>query len=171
MLIYLVRHGIAMDREDPACPPDPERRLTEKGIAKTREVARGAMELGVEPNLFISSPYLRALQTAEVFAQEFGYDKGKIRKLDALKPAAAPAVFFRELNRLGGAERNEIESVICFGHAPNLDLVIAAAVGTAGAFTELKKSGVACLEMERLAPPHGILLWLATPKLLRSLAE
>jgi phosphohistidine phosphatase len=171
MLIYLVRHGIATDREDPSCPPDPERRLTEKGIAKTREVARGAKELGIDADLFLSSPYLRALETAEVFAGEFGYDKGKIRKLDALKPAASPAMLFREINRLGGAARKEVESVICFGHAPNLDSVIAAGVGTGSPFTALKKSGVACLEMERLAPPRGLLLWLATPKLLRSLGE
>jgi phosphohistidine phosphatase SixA len=42
MILYLVRHGIAIDREDPDCPPETERYLTRDGIKKTREVAKGS---------------------------------------------------------------------------------------------------------------------------------
>jgi len=45
MLLYLVRHGIAIDRDDPKCPDEAERYLTEEGIKKTREVARGVASL------------------------------------------------------------------------------------------------------------------------------
>jgi phosphohistidine phosphatase len=163
MIIYLVRHGIAMDPADPKCPADPERRLTEKGITKTREVARGLKGLGVEPTLMISSPYLRAMETAQVFAGVCGYPSNRIRQTEALLPSATPGALFRELARLRSGE------VMCFGHAPNLDYVLAAFIGHDGQFTAMKKSGVACVEVERLTPPRAILLWLSTPKLLRAL--
>ena len=45
MQLYIVRHGIAIDREDPKCPPDPDRYLTEEGIEKTKQVAKGIAAL------------------------------------------------------------------------------------------------------------------------------
>src|SRR5438445_42191 len=68
MQLYIVRHGIAIDREDPKCPPDPERYLTEEGVEKTKQVAKGVAALGVTGDLFLTSPYVRAVQTAEIFA-------------------------------------------------------------------------------------------------------
>ena len=47
MQLYIVRHGIAIDREAPKCPADPERYLTEEGKEKTRQVATGLAALGV----------------------------------------------------------------------------------------------------------------------------
>ena len=41
MQLFIVRHGIAIDREDPKCPSDPERYLTPEGLKKTREAANG----------------------------------------------------------------------------------------------------------------------------------
>ena len=64
MEIYVVRHGIAIDREDPKCPPDPERYLTEEGIEKTKRVAAAVAALSATPDLLLSSPYVRATQTA-----------------------------------------------------------------------------------------------------------
>ena len=68
MEIYVVRHGIAIDREDPKCPPDPERYLTEEGIEKTKRVAAAVAALSSTPDVLLSSPYVRATQTAEIFA-------------------------------------------------------------------------------------------------------
>ncbi len=68
MLLYIVRHGIAIDREDPNCPPDPERFLTEDGIEKTKQIAKGVSEIAAVPDLMLSSPYLRAKHTVEIFA-------------------------------------------------------------------------------------------------------
>jgi phosphohistidine phosphatase len=162
MRLYIVRHGIAVDREDPKCPPDPERYLTEKGVAKTAEVAKGAARLGLEPAVLLTSPYLRAVQTGEIFCEALKIPASKLRRTDALLPMASPGQLFRELAKL------KAETVICFGHAPNVDAVVAYALGSQKHLTEMKKSGVACLEMESVgAPPRGKLLWLGTPKLLR----
>ena len=79
MQLYIVRHGMAIDREEPKCPPDPERYLTEEGMEKTKGVAKGLAALGATPGLLVSSPYTRAVQTAEIFADALDYSRQKIR--------------------------------------------------------------------------------------------
>jgi len=162
MELYIVRHGIAVDREDPNCPADPERFLTEEGIEKSRQVAKGVAEIASIPDLILTSPYLRAAQTAELFAGVLEYAKQKIRKSDLLLPGAEPLQLFREL-----AKNKDLSTVFVFGHAPHLDDLIATSIGTKHHISSLKKAGVALVELKRLVPPIGELLWLATPKLLR----
>ena len=166
MQLYIVRHGIAIDREDPKSPSDPERFLTEEGIKKTKAVAEGITALGATADLLLSSPFVRAMQTAEIFASALGYSKTKIRRTDLLLPGAQPPLFFREL-----AKEKEASSVFCFGHAPQLDELLAAALGLKSDVTQLKKSGVALVELRRISPPSGTLTWLATPKLLRKIEK
>ena len=162
MELYIVRHGIAVDREDPNCPADPERFLTNEGIEKTRQAAKGVAEVATVPDLMLTSPYLRAVQTAELFAAAFEYPKQKIRKSDLLLPGAEPLQLFREL-----AKDKDLSTVFVFGHAPHLDDLIATAIGTKHHISSLKKAGAALVELKRMVPPSGELVWLATPKLLR----
>jgi phosphohistidine phosphatase len=166
MQLYIVRHGIAVDREDPRCPPDPERYLTEEGVEKTKEVAKGVAALGMTADLFLTSPYVRAVQTAEIFASALDYAKQKIRRSELLLPGAEPSFLFREL-----AKDKQASSVFLFGHAPHLDDVIATALGSKRHVTALKKAGVAMIELKRISPPIGMLVWLATPKLLKKAAK
>jgi phosphohistidine phosphatase len=162
MELYVVRHGIAIDREDPKCPPDPERYLTEEGIEKTKRVAAAVAALGASPDLLLSSPYVRAMQTAEIFASALDYSKQKIRRTDLLLPGTEPSLLFREL-----AKDKQSSTLFVFGHAPQLDDIIAAALGSKHHITSLKKAGVALIELKRVSPPNGQLVWLATPKVLR----
>jgi len=166
MQLYIVRHGISIDREDPKSPPDPERFLTEEGIDKTKEVAKGVAKLGVAPELLISSPYVRAMQTAEIFAGALEYPKQKIRRSDLLLPGTEASLFYKEL-----AKDKQSATVMCFGHAPQLDDLVATGLGSKHPFTSLKKAGVAMLELKRISPPSGELIWLATPKLLRRIGK
>jgi phosphohistidine phosphatase len=162
MILYLVRHGIAVDRTDPKSPPEAERPLTAKGVQKTRSAALGLKELGAKPDALLTSPYVRAAQTAEIFAEALGCPPQKIRASEALKPADNPADIIREISQLKAKE------VICFGHAPHLDQMIAQLSGARGVFTGLKKAGVACFEQ---AARNGRweLIWIVTPKMLRQL--
>jgi phosphohistidine phosphatase len=162
MILYLVRHGVAVDRTDPKCPPEAERPLTAKGVQKTRAAALGLKALGAKPDVFISSPYVRAAQTAEIFAEALGSSPEKIRVSEALKPAENPATILNEISRLRAKE------VMLFGHAPHLDLLVSHLAGARGPFTALKKAGVACLEQ---ASGRWELRWILTPKLLRDLAD
>jgi phosphohistidine phosphatase len=166
MDLYIVRHGIAIDREDPKCPPDPERYLTEEGIEKTKQVAKGVAALGLSADLLISSPYVRAMQTAEIFAHALDYSNQKIRRSDLLLPGAEPSMLFREL-----AKDKQSSAVFVFGHAPQLDEILATAFGMKHGITSLKKAGVAALQLKRFTPPSAELLWLATPRLLRRAAK
>jgi phosphohistidine phosphatase len=162
MEIYVVRHGIAIDREDPKSPPDPDRYLTEEGIEKTKRVAAAMASLSASPDLLLSSPYVRAMQTAEIFATALEYPKQKIRRSDLLLPGAEPSLFFREL-----AKDKQSSTIFVFGHAPQLNDLIACALGAKQHITSLKKAGVALIELKRVSPPNGQLIWLAPPKLLR----
>jgi len=162
MQLYIVRHGIAVDREDPKCPPDPERYLTEEGVEKTKQVAAGVAAMGVTADLLFTSPYVRAAQTAEIFAAALEYAKQKIRRTDLLLPGAEPSLLFRDL-----AKERQASSVFLFGHAPQLDDIIATALGSKRHLTALKKAGVALIELKRISPPLAALVWLGTPKLLR----
>jgi phosphohistidine phosphatase len=162
MELYIVRHGIAIDREDPKSPAEADRFLTEEGIEKTKQVAKAICALGLHADLLVSSPYVRAMQTAEIFASALGFAKQKIGKTETLLPGAEPGAFFREL-----ARQKQASAVFCFGHGPNVDELVAAAVGSSRPITSMKKAGVALLELKRISPPSGQLLWLLTPKVLK----
>ena len=166
MQLYIVRHGIAIDREDPKCPSDPDRFLTAEGIEKTADIAKGVAKIADTPDVMLTSPYLRAAQTAEIFADALEYPKQKIRKTEALLPGAEPLQLLREL----GKDKDQ-STVFVFGHAPHLDELLATAVGSKHHITGLKKAGVALIELGRLVPPSGQLVWLATPKLLRRVGK
>ena len=165
MLVYLIRHGIAIDREEPDCPPDAERALTKKGIARVRIVMKGILQLGAKPDLILSSPLVRAWQTAELAAKALHYPKDKIRRSEALLPEAEPAELMKEL------ARTKAEQVLCTGHAPHMDEFISQATGNRRSFTALKKAGVACLEFEEFSPGAGVLTALYPPRVFRLLED
>jgi phosphohistidine phosphatase len=164
MILYLVRHGVAVDRNDPDSPKnDAERPLTPKGMKKAYEAARGFRKLGAEPDAVLTSPWLRAAQTAEIFCEVLGISANKIVRSEALKGTSPPPELFRELARMKAKE------VACFGHEPHLHQVIGIVVHAGSPIGELKKSGVACLNLEKVSPPQGQLLALYPAKTLRML--
>jgi phosphohistidine phosphatase len=164
MLLHLMRHGIAIDREDPDCPAEAERQLTPEGVLKTESVSRGMRRIDVEPEVILTSPFMRAVQTAEIVCDALGVPVKKLVRTDALKPGAKPAQLIEELSRM------KVTEVLCCGHAPHLDEVIAFALGSHAPITSLKKAGVASLELESLNPPKGCLICLFTPRSLRKIA-
>ena len=161
MIVVLFRHGIAQDREDPDSPPEAERRLTATGMRRTHQAARGLARLKLEPQAVLSSPYVRAHETADVAVDELRLAGREVVLTDALLPDAPPADLLRVLERL------EVGCVLCTGHAPHLDRFIAHVLGTSGPVTELKKAGAACLD---LGPPVR-LVWLHTASTLRRLGR
>jgi phosphohistidine phosphatase len=162
MQLILFRHGIAVDRDDPDCPPDEARPLTPKGVKRTRAAARGLATLAA-PRLILTSPLVRARQTADLAAEALGLGKRAIKVTTSLVPDALPDELLEELMAL---RRNP---VCCVGHAPNLDLVLAEALGMRERPpVRLKKAGAACLELD---PGNGSrLVWVMEPGALRRLA-
>jgi phosphohistidine phosphatase len=163
MRVLLLRHGIAHDRNDPACPPDPERALTEEGRKKTRKACRGLGVIGCRPTRILTSPYLRARQTAEIAAEALGLAADRVVVTDALLPEAPPYAIFQALFAFAATD----DEVLCAGHAPHLDRALALAItGDRVPVTSLKKAGAALLELDDLPRPHGELVWLVPPKVL-----
>lgn len=150
MLLYLMRHGIAADAPG---QPDAERPLTEEGREKTRAVARALASLEIAPRHVLSSPLVRAVQTAELVVGEVG---GRRRATPALTPGSPPERLLDEVLRLTS------ESVLCVGHAPLLDQILATTLGVAHPVTELKKAAVACLDLEP-STRRALLVWLLPP--------
>ncbi len=162
MRLILFRHGIAVDRDDPACPPDDERPLTPKGVRRTRSAARGLRAAGARPEAIYSSPLLRARQTAALAAEALDIPPDAVRITGHLRPEGDPAAVLALLARAGHAE------ALLAGHAPNLDRVLGAALRIRGEPpAALKKAGAAYVDWEPGAA--GLLRWLLEPGALRRL--
>ena len=110
MQIYLLRHGIA--EESAPGRPDAERALTDEGREKLRRVLRRAKAAKVAPTLILSSPYRRALETAEIAAEVMEY-QGKVVKTRALVPDASQADVWEEIRK-----RPEEEAILLASHEP-----------------------------------------------------
>lgn len=165
MRLHVLRHGIAIGRDDPACPAEADRFLTPKGINKTKAAARGLRMLGIRPDLVFTSPFLRAVETAEIVCAALEFPVKKLKRTSALKPDSKPEELFAELSSL------KADEVLCVGHAPNVDQVIAHAMGIRSVVTSLKKAGFASLEIETFSPLRSLMVGLYVPKALRLLGE
>jgi phosphohistidine phosphatase len=162
----LFRHGIAVDQED-WDGPEPERPLTVKGVERTRQAARGLVRLEIVPTHILSSPFVRAVETARL-VRELTRAKTDVRLCDELLPDAPPDKLFPLLTSLP-----ENACVVCVGHEPHLGQ--AAGVMLFGRPVEglsLKKAGACCIRFDR--PPaggYGALQWWLAPSQLRSLGK
>lgn len=152
----LMRHGVAVDPSDPHCPPDPERPLTKEGKQRTRRAAKGLAELKLPIDRIWTSPYLRTVQTAEIAAEVLGIPPSRVSMTDALLPHADAVKLALQLT-------NSAETILCVGHAPIIDALLAELVGTHKPLTSMKKAGVAVIE-------DGKLQALYEPKFLSELA-
>src|SRR5262245_39880728 len=115
MELYFLRHGIAAD-VGPEGTGDAGRPLTAEGIAKLKEAARGLRRLGVRPDVLLSSPLVRARQTAEIVRHALGLDS---RLVDAL----APGCDIMRLRELLG-EYRDTKSAMVVGHEPDFSTMI-----------------------------------------------
>ena len=158
MEIYILRHGIAEDA--PAGQPDSERSLTSDGRKKLRSVLRVAASAGVAPSLVLSSPYKRALQTAQLAVEILEY-QGELLRTKALEPSSAPKAVWDEIR----VHKDE-PRILLAGHEPLFSRLTAYLLGSPNLQVDFKKGAIACIELERFpAEPHGVLRWLLTSKL------
>jgi phosphohistidine phosphatase len=152
MQLYFLRHGEA---DWPGwTKPDDERPLTDFGKKEVRQVAKFLNRLKARPDLIVSSPLPRALQTAEVAAEQI---KTKLRQDEALEPGFG----ISELKTV--LKRHSSKVLMLVGHEPDFSSVISALTG---ASVKLSKAGVALVDIDQEAQ-EGRLLWLFPPKFAR----
>jgi phosphohistidine phosphatase len=161
MILYLVRHAIAVPHGTPGIAED-ERPLTERGTRKMAEAAEGLRNIGVAPEVIVSSPLPRAKQTADILIEVLG-GQASLKLLPALAPGGSRPEIYKELQTY-----RELECLMLVGHQPSLGEIAAEiAWGSPETYVELKKGGACALEVHDWTPPRGTLLWLLTPALLR----
>jgi phosphohistidine phosphatase len=162
MNLFLLRHGIAVERDPKSFPDDARRPLTLKGEDRVRLICDAMQALDVSFDHILSSPYLRARQTAEIVATSLGL--GRILEFSAeLTPDGDPKTVIRFVNRMKPAP----ESLLLVGHEPYLSGLLSVLIsGHANVAIDLKKSGLVKLEMvQKLRFAQcATLNWLLTPR-------
>lgn len=147
--MYLVRHGIAELRTPEK--DDAERILTKKGIAKTQEVAEKLSQKNVKFDIILTSPYVRAKETAIIL------QKAKLSKQLQEHPALMPDGNLLELlNWLQTSPYHSAESVALVGHQPDLSQWAELLIwGRSEEKIILKKAGIIGLNVPDLNNPLG----------------
>lgn len=158
MQIYLLRHGIAESHSTSGA--DSDRELTAEGRQKVREVMKAAAKAGVRPSLILTSPYRRALGTAQIAAEVLDY-RGELARSNALTPEQRPEGVWEEIRTLRGET-----SVMLVGHEPLFSSLSAFLLGVPELDVDFKKGALLALEIGGFGTrPHGVLKWLLTAKL------
>ena len=153
MLLYLLRHGDALD--DPTLH-DSERPLSDLGVQQAAAVAEFLKRSGVSIGVIITSPLLRARQMANPTMVLLGVKE--MMTSDYLTPGGDQRQLFSLINA------RSVESMLLVGHEPHLSTTIAFLIlGEAGARIQMKKGSCACVEIPRpIAAGRGVLKWLVT---------
>ncbi|HUG09518.1 MAG TPA: phosphohistidine phosphatase SixA [Opitutaceae bacterium] len=171
MNLYILRHAIAAHPGDPGMPAglsDFDRPLTAEGRRKLRLSIAGIEALGVRPDLVVTSPLVRAVQTAEVFAKAVGIPRAELVVSAHLAPGGSSKELIHEINR----HAQHAPDILLVGHEPDLsELIGLLCAGTPSASFELKKGGLAKLEAADLRHDRcATLAWLLTPKQMQLIA-
>ena len=169
MELFVIRHAIAepLGRRNEFI--DEKRALTVEGRNRMRDVVKGLIKLRVEVDLILTSPLVRAVETAEIIAASMRLSKKAIRQSGNLAPGASAEDLFAEIKGQTGAE-----AVALVGLQPDLGSLISRTIqNDGGALSiQLKKGGVCCVNVGETVPTlRGEMMWLLTPKQLRLVAK
>lgn len=167
MNLYIIRHAIAVEEGTPGYEEDSQRPLTDKGKKKMRQIAKGLRALGVRFDMVLSSPYIRAKETAEILADVFKMKKS-LELSENLIPMSDPDLLIAELN-----EKYSVDSIALVGHEPALSHLIGFLVSERGGLDiTLKKGGVCSLSIDDLHHARKATMeWLLTPGMLVELGD
>ncbi|MBM3782995.1 MAG: phosphohistidine phosphatase SixA [Acidobacteria bacterium] len=158
MQIYLLRHGIAEDARPGR--PDAERALTPEGSKRLREILKRARTAEVVPSVIVTSPYVRARQTAEIAADILGYTDPLVPST-ALIPMASPVDTWAEVRSL-----RSVPNLLLVGHEPHMSGMTGFLLGTPELAVDFKKGALVRIDVfEFGARPRGVLKWMMAPKL------
>lgn len=159
---YVIRHAVAEERGD-AWPNDDLRPLSRHGIKRMRRAVQGLAEIGVEVDLVLTSPLVRAVQTAKILADGLP-SHPRVIEVPVLAPGHAPQALPPAVKPYSRAR-----AIALVGHEPDLGALAAWLIG-ATAPIPFRKGAVCRIDFASWPPdPPGTLVWFATPKMLRGL--
>ena len=157
MTLYVLRHAIAEAHRPGRA--DSARQLTGRGRAKARRVLSHACRVGVRPATILTSPYARAVQTAEIAIRELA-TAGRPIQTHGLVPFVSAFDLWSEL-------RDHLRSgdTMAVGHNPQLSSLVTLLIGARADALWLKKSGLVALDVGAAGvQPRAELSWLLTPR-------
>lgn len=161
MQLLIIRHAIAVPRGTPGIP-DEDRPLTPEGEQKFREAAEGLVKLVDRPDALLTSPWLRARQTAAIAAAAWG-------RLAPEETAALASGSFEDQAAVLDEYPGDA-TVAVVGHEPWLSELLARLLGTRhDARLEFKKGGAALVDVPGRLVGGGSLVFYLPPKVLRKL--
>ena len=162
--LFLIRHGVAEERGD-AWPDDAKRPLSEDGIERFQKSARGLARLDVWIDVVLTSPLVRARQTAEIVASAFD-PRPSIVTIESLAPGGSYASLVADLEKHGRKTR-----IALVGHEPGIGELGARLIGSRHSF-EFKKGAVCRIDVDEIPPVGpGDLRWFLTPKVMASIKK
>jgi phosphohistidine phosphatase len=165
MEIYILRHAPAAKRGGVKYPND-DRPLSKEGVEKLKLSAKGIGVVIGSVDLILTSPLIRAADTASVAAKAMRY-KHKILNCEELLPDRPVNDILQYLRKL-----KQDAKVLLVGHEPVLSLTASALLGSATPIIELKKGAVCRIHVSDLSlKEHGLLVWHLAPRHLRSLSQ
>jgi phosphohistidine phosphatase len=166
MKLVIVRHADAGDSEEFAKTgqPDALRPLSDKGRQQMKDAVPGLVRLVPKCDLIVSSPYTRAIQTANAVAGRY---EAPVLETATLEPETAPDDFIHWLR-----EAEDAEIVIAVGHEPHLGILVTwLMTGASDSHVDIKKAAACCLDFDgQIRRGAGILRWLMGPRELAALA-
>lgn len=158
MQIYLLRHGVAEDGKPGH--PDSDRALTGEGRDKLRRVLKRARAADAAPSLILSSPFRRAIETAEIASEVLDYT-GKVARTRALVPDASPHDTWEEIRT-----HKDENALLLASHEPLMSSLAALLLNSPALAVDMKKAALLRIDVERAgAQPRGVLKWMLTPAL------
>ncbi len=166
MKIYLVRHGDAIDYATPGLASDEERWLTESGREEVEWTARILERLGVNPDLILSSPLVRARQTAEIIGEIIGPSETPEFSDNLIHGGSFPGL----LEDIAG--HGSPGEVVLTGHMPSIgELIGWLCWADQSSAINMRTAGLARVDLpdDHLAPGRGDLRWLLPPRAARRL--
>lgn len=165
MRLIVIRHAAALDPQEFAktCPDDGLRPLTRAGRRGMRKAARGLRKLIPAIDVLATSPFTRAIETADAISDASGVESVEIAEL---VPSRRPSGLLKWLSRQG-----KDSTVAIVGHEPHLGQFTSwLLTGLDESFISFKK-GAACLIdfPDGIGPGKGKLTWMLTNKQLRKM--
>jgi phosphohistidine phosphatase len=157
MKLYFLRHGLAGNRDEWESD-DSARPLTEEGIAKMKKSAATIAKLGLDLDLILASPLVRALQTAEIVAKQLNLQDKLVK--DERLGADFSARFLVGII----AEHPNANGLMLVGHEPGMSDAVSHLTG--GGRVVMKKGSLACVELPDPKSEKGELVWLLPPRVL-----
>jgi phosphohistidine phosphatase len=166
MLLYIVRHAWAFERDDERFADDRLRPLTPAGIKRFRGVARRLVRRGVRPISIATSPLVRCRQTADLLAEQLPRDV-QLDEIEALAPGSDLAGALAWTSQKLADRDSAIAEVAWVGHSPDVEELCARLIGDGGGTIRFAKGAVAAIHFsDSPAAGGGRLDWLVTARIL-----